>query len=361
MKKKGIAFLIMAVAILGLTGCGNRTLDSYSDQSLVWHSMFMGKINSIGMPDSWGNWSGIWGTLESHYHVSHEDKNMTSGEELAAFKSTVNNAPDIGDVGSSYALLATQNGLVQPYKGDYWDKIPSNAKDSDGNWVIAYYGTVAMLINKDVVGDNVPTSFADVLAGDYPVVMRSVDSSNQAECVLLSAAIANGGSETNLKPGFSYFATLAKNKRLTVANDDSTVYQKIYDGKAGVAFMWDFNALNGRDYMVQAGSGSKIAVNIPQDGAVKDGYATIINANARNPYGAALTRDYLLSEEGQIDLARGHMTPVRTDVTIPDDVKATNLDSSQYKKVSTIKNPAQWISTCQNLDEQWESTVAPYL
>ncbi|MGL6267101.1 MAG: hypothetical protein ACRC2O_04225, partial [Chitinophagaceae bacterium] len=114
----------------------------------------------------------------------------------------------------------------------------------------------------------------------------------------LSAAIANGGSETDLGPGLTYFAILAQNNRLIVTEEDASVFETIYNGKAGVAFLWDFNALNGRAHMLAENPEADVAVVIPQDGAIKDGYATIINAKAKNPYEAALARDYLLSTEG---------------------------------------------------------------
>lgn len=43
--------------------------------------------------------------------------------------------------------------MAQPFKTSYWDQIPTWAKDKDGNWLLAYTGTIAFIVNKDVVKD----------------------------------------------------------------------------------------------------------------------------------------------------------------------------------------------------------------
>ena len=62
-------------------------------------------------------------------------------------------------------------------------------------------------------------------------------------------------------------------------------------------------------------------VSVPSDGAIQSGYCTIINAYTKRPYAAALAREYILSDEGQINLAKGYARPIRDDVELPDDVK----------------------------------------
>ena len=50
------------------------------------------------------------------------------------------------------------------------------------------------------------------------------------------------------------------------------------------------------------------------------GYSTIINKWAKNPNAAKLTREYILSDAGQINLAKGHARPIRAEhIDLPAD------------------------------------------
>ena len=68
--------------------------------------------------------------------------------------------------------------------------------------------------------------------------------------------------------------------------------------------MWDFNALNYRDKIDR----ERFTVSIPQDGSVISGYTTIINKYAKNPNAAMVAREYIFSDQGQINLAEGYST-----------------------------------------------------
>ena len=63
----------------------------------------------------------------------------------------------------------------------------------------------------------------------------------------------------------------------------------------------------------------------------RQGYCLCINKYAPHPHVAALTLEYMLSDEGQIDRARGFARPIRQDVALPEEVKAKLLPDSQYE------------------------------
>ena len=135
-----------------------------------------GRVDSVGMPDSWANWVQTWTDLKDKYGIEHTDVDMSSAEELAIFEAEKDNATkDIGDVGQSFGPLAESKGLTLPYKTSYWDEIPAWAKDDDGDWIIGYYGTIAIITNRKLV-PNPPKSFADILEGDYMVTPGNVAS-----------------------------------------------------------------------------------------------------------------------------------------------------------------------------------------
>ncbi|OBX36008.1 hypothetical protein A8U91_00344 [Halomonas elongata] len=203
---------------------------------------------------------------------------MSSAEEVAKFKAEGENATaDIGDVGFAFGPIAVEQGVTQPYKPSTWEEIPDWAKDEDGHWMLGYTGTIAFMINKELVPeDQRPGSFADLGEGDYMVVVGAVGQASQANNALLAAAYANDGSEADLAPGLEVFAELARQGRLSLADPSIANLEK---GEIEVALMWDFNALNYRDQI----NPDAFEVVIPSDASVTSGYATIINRHAAHP------------------------------------------------------------------------------
>lgn len=315
-----------------------------------------GKINSAGMPDSWANWGETWKNITDQYGLVHTDVDMSSAEELAMFEAEKANASkDIGDVGQAFGPKAVEQGLALPYKTTNWDSIPTWAKDDKGNWIIAYYGTISVIVNTSLV-DKVPTSFADILNGKYKVSVGDVTKAAQAQCAVLAAAIANGGSESNIQPGIDYFKQIAQQGRLDLGELSLARLQK---GEIAVAFLWDYNALGYRDQIQAAAAGTKFEVNIPSEASIQSGYCTIINAYGKNPYAAALTREFILSDKGQINLARGYAKPVR-DVKLPDDVAAKMIPNAQYAKARMIQDQAAWAKTVETLGQKWQEEVIAF-
>lgn len=233
-----------------------------------------GQVNSVGMPDSWANWKDTWKDLESKYGLKHMDTDMSSAQELAKFKAEKDNASaDIGDVGAAFGPIAVQQGVSQPYKPSTWEQIPAWAKDQDGHWALAYTGTIAFIVNKQLVKD-VPHSWADLLQGKYKVTIGDVSAAAQAVNGVLAAAIANGGDEKNIKPGLEFFGKIAKQGRLSLTNPVIATLEK---GEVEVGIVWDFNGLSYRQQI----DPERFEVLIPSDGSVISGYTTIINKYAK--------------------------------------------------------------------------------
>lgn len=310
-----------------------------------------GQINSVGMPDSWANWKDTWKDLESKYGLKHVDTDMSSAQELAKFKAEGENASaDIGDVGAAFGPIAVQQGLALPYKPSTWDQVPDWAKDKDGHWALAYTGSIAFIVNKQLVKD-VPRSWADLLKGKYKVTIGDVGTAAQAVNGVLAAAIANGGDEKNIQPGLDFFAQLAKQGRLSLTNPVINTLEK---GEVEVGVVWDFNGLSYRDQI----DPSRFEVLIPSDGSVISGYTTIINKFAKHPNAAKLAREYIFSDAGQINLAKGNARPIRAEhLTLPAEVKAKLLPNEQYAKVQPIKDAKAWEETSKRIPRLWQESV----
>ncbi|OWQ36654.1 extracellular solute-binding protein [Pseudomonas sp. DrBHI1] len=311
-----------------------------------------GTVNSVGMPDAWANWKGTWDDLAKKYGLKHSDTDMSSAQEIAKFDAEKDNASaDIGDVGAAFGPIAVAKGVTQPYKPSTWDQVPAWAKDQDGHWALAYTGTIAFIINKDLVKENAPKSWADLKTGKYKVAIGDVSTAAQAANGVLAAAIANGGNESNIEPGLLFFADLAKQNRLSMSNPTIQTLEK---GEVEVGVVWDFNGLSYREQI----DPKRFEVLIPSDGSVISGYTTIINKYAKHPNAAKLAREYIFSDAGQTNLAIGNARPIRAEhLKLPAEVQAKLLPNEQYKKVQPIKDAAAWEKTSKALPQQWNEQV----
>jgi len=313
-----------------------------------------GAVNSVGMPDDWANWKGTWTDLTAKYGLVHMDTDMSSAQEVAKFDAEKDNASaDIGDVGAAFGPIAVAKGVTQPYKPTTWDQVPDWAKDKDGHWALAYTGTIAFIVNKKLLhGSDVPKSWADLKTGKYKVTIGDVSTAAQAANGVLAAAIAMKGDETNIAPGLQLFTELAKQKRLGINNPTIQTMEK---GEVEVGVVWDFNGLS---YKAKMANPDDYVVLIPSDGSVISGYTTIINKYAKHPNAAKLTREYIFSDAGQINLANGNARPIRADhLKLPPEVQAKLLPNEQYKNVTPIKNAAAWEKTSKALPQQWNEQV----
>ncbi len=186
---------------------------------------------------------------------------------------------------------------------------------------------------------DVPHSWADLLQGKYKVTIGDVSAAAQAVNGVLAAAIANGGDEKNIKPGLEFFGKIAKQGRLSLTNPVIATLEK---GEVEVGIVWDFNGLSYRQQI----DPERFEVLIPSDGSVISGYTTIINKYAKHPNAAKLAREYIFSDAGQINLAKGNARPIRAEsLTLPDDVKAQLLPNEQYAKAQPIKDAKAWEET----------------
>lgn len=342
---------LLLASLLGSTLALNVQASTVDIQALEKAARAEGAVNSVGMPDSWANWKDTWADLHKLYGLKHMDTDMSSAQEIAKFAAEKDNATaDIGDVGAAFGPIAVQQGVTQAFKPSTWEQIPAWAKDADGHWMLAYTGSIAFIVNKTLVKD-IPRSWADLKNGSYKVTIGDVSTAAQATNGVLAAAIANGGNEHNIQPALDFFATLAKQNRLGLSNPTIQTLEK---GEVEVGIVWDFNGLSYRDQI----DPNRFEVLIPSDGSVISGYTTIINKYAKNPNAAKLAREYILSDAGQINLAKGNARPIRAEfLKLPADVRAKLLPQEQYAKVQPVKDGAAWEATAKALPQLWQEHV----
>ena len=356
---------LACMAGLGLTGCDDGSsaaeavdYNSMSLDDIIAQAKEEGEVNSVGMPDTWANWVETWQDLNTEYGLNHADQDMSSAEEIAMFKEEgTDGTKDIGDVGQQWGPTAEEEGVTLKYKTSYWDEIPDWAKDDDGDWVVGYYGTMSIISNDDDV-PTAPTKIADLLDGDYKVSIGDITSAANAQHAVLAIAYAMGGSIDDMQPAYDFIQQLAEDGRLDVA--DVSV-ARIESGEVTVGFNWDYNCLNYRAQILENNPNASFTVSIPQDGSVQSGYCTIINKNAPHPAAACLAREYILSDEGQINLARGYATPIRESVVLPDDVKALRLPDEQYGDQVQSIDYSKWTDVTNDLITWYQENIIPIL
>ena len=351
---------------LGLTGCEDSAApaaeavdyNSMSLDDIIAQAKEEGQINSVGMPDTWANWVGTWDDIEEKYGITQADQDMSSAEEIAMFKQEgTDGTKDIGDVGQQWGPTAEAEGVTLKYKTSYWDEIPDWAKDDDGDWVVGYYGTMSIISNDDQV-PNPPTTLAELAEGDYKVSIGDITAAAAAQHAVLAIAVALGGGLDNMQPAYDFITKIAEAGRLDVS--DVSV-ARLESGEVAVGLNWDYNSLNYRAQILQNNPDAKFTVSIPTDGSVQSGYATIINVNAPHPAAACLAREYILSDEGQINLARGYATPIRSSVELPEDVKALRLPDEQYGDQVQSIDYDKWTDVTNELVTWYQENIIPIL
>lgn len=341
-------------ALAGLAGLSASGLTPWAGAQpadLVKAAQAEGRIASVGMPDDWANWRATWADLQRLYGLAHVDTDMSSAEEIAKIEAERANASiDIGDVGFEFGPIAKARGITRAYKPTTWAQVPDWAKDPDGHWALAYTGTIAFAVNKRLLKE-VPRSWKALFAAAPRVLIGAVGRAAQANATVLAAAHALGGDETRLQPALQAFASLAKARKLVSTDPSPALMER---AEAEVFLLWDFNTLSYRDKLPNA---ADYELLIPNDGSITSGYTTLLNKYSKRPNAGDLAREYIFSDAGQLNLARGNARPIRVDhLTLPDDVKKKLLPAAQYAAARALK-PALWTEEVKKLPRAWQREV----
>jgi putative spermidine/putrescine transport system substrate-binding protein len=320
------------------------------------------ELSTIALPDTWANYGEIKKAFLAKYpFLKHNDLNPdgSSADEVEAIKSNAGNSgpqnPDVIDVAFVFGESSKKDGLLQPYKVATWEGIPASLKDPDGFWYADYYGVMALEVNTAVVS-NVPQDWADLLKPEYKgqvALAGDPTGSGQAINAVWAAALGNGGSLDDAKPGLEFF------KKLNDAGNLLPVIAKpatIAKGETPIALRWDYNALANRD---ESAGNPEIAVIIPKSGSLAGVYVQGISAYSPRPHAARLWMEFLYSDEGQLLWLKGYASPARFDElkknnAIPADLLA-KLPKTDVKV--SIPNAAQ-IDTANNaIKTGWPTVV----
>jgi putative spermidine/putrescine transport system substrate-binding protein len=264
-----------------------------------------GHVNVITIPLSgWANYGAIMKDFTKKYGIKINDQNPngSSAQEITAINTQKGRAdePDVVDVGTSYAT--NNESLWAPYKVQTWADIPASAKDPSGRWYDDYGGYVAIGCDTKIV-TTCPTSFADLTNPEYKgevAINNDPTSASAAFYAVWAAAIANGGSFSNIQPGINFFATLNKDGNFVPGGTAATAAS----GATPILIWWDY-LQNG---VAASVPGWKSV--IPSDGTIAAYYTQAIVKNAPDPAAARLWEEYLYSVTGQNLFLQGYARPI---------------------------------------------------
>ncbi len=284
-----------------------------------------GQLNVITLPSNWANYGTIMKdfTAKYHIHISDAIPEGSSGQEITAVQTEKgqSRAPDVVDVGTAFAVEGASDHLWAPYKVQTWSDIPAIAKDGNGDYYSDYGGYVAIGYNPAKV-KIAPTSFKSLENPAYKNMIglnNSPTTAGAAFAAVYAAALANGGSYSNIQPGIQYFAHLKKigNFVPTAIGGPTTVQ----NGTTPILIWWDYLLASEVKPVVP---GFKIV--IPSDASFASYYDQAISATAPDPAAARLWEEYLYSTTGQNLWLAGYARPIELSTL----VAAGTVDKSAY-------------------------------
>ena len=367
---------IAAIAATVLTACGSGAStpaaggsgadvakattvgDAGGMDALVAAAKKEGTLNVITLPANWANYGNIIKSFEAKYGLKVDSANPdgSSQDEINAVKQLKgqDRAPDVLDLGQSFAIQASKDGLLAPYKVATFDQIPAAAKDATGTWFSDYGGYVSIGYDPAKV-PNPPTSFADLLKPEYKnmvAINGNPTEAGAAFAAVYAAALANKGSFDNIQPGLDYFKQLKTVGNFVPVKGSPATVQS---GQTPILIWWD--------YLQESSVASQLPswkVVIPSDASYAAYYSQAISATAPHPAAARLWEEYLYSVEGQNLWLGGAARPI----LLPNLIKDGTVDQAANAKLPpapagdpTYPSDAQQTAAKAIVSQQWATAV----
>src|SRR5207245_1230246 len=97
-----------------------------------------GHLNTIALPPDWANYGEMISTFQKKYGIgiTNDNPDGSSAQENEAIRSLKGDsrAPDVVDVGPSFAVDGAREGLYAKYFATTFGTIPRAMKDTRGYW-----------------------------------------------------------------------------------------------------------------------------------------------------------------------------------------------------------------------------------
>ncbi|MFE6743773.1 ABC transporter substrate-binding protein [Streptomyces tubercidicus] len=355
--RAGAALCCLGLAALGLGACQeegpSRPVAPYRAESaaevggtaaLIKAAKREGRLNTIALPRRWAGYGALIDGFEKKYgiRVVIDNPSGHSQQEIQAVKRYrgQKRAPDVLDLGDSFAQSAARQNLLAPYRVAPFDQIPPEQKDANARWYNNYGGYVSIGCDASRV-KTCPNSFANLLQPEYKGLVAMYGDptvAGSAFAAVYAAALANGGSFDNIQPGIDFFARLDKVGNYNRAEPTPAAIAK---GRTPISIEWDYLNLEHLNQL----RGTKVnwKVSIPFDGSFSQYYAQAINKDAPHPAAARLWEEYLFSPQGQNLRLVGCARPVLMAAM----AKNGTLDKALAARLPTVEGTPQFPTEAQ--------------
>ncbi|WKX69252.1 ABC transporter substrate-binding protein [Streptomyces sp. XD-27] len=362
--RAGVVFGCLALTALVLSSCSDNGTPAAAPEkpsvatsaervggmdALVAAAKEEGTLNAIALPRNWAGYGALLDGFERKYgiDVRVENPQGSSQSEIDAIKRNRGraDAPDVIDVGDTFAQDAARQNLLAPYKVAAYGSIPRNQKDSQARWYNGYGGYISIGCDATRI-TTCPQAFADLEKPEYQgkvALNGDPTKAGAAFAGVYAAALANKGSFDDIQPGIDFFAGL---KRIGNFNPAESTPAAIVKGDTPISIDWDFVNLGYADEFRSEGVDWK--VSIPFDGSFGQYYAMAINKDAPHPAAARLWQEYLFSPEGQNLRLGGYARPVLKDVMEEDGT----LDEAAAARLPTVEGTPEFPTEAQSAKAQ---------
>jgi putative spermidine/putrescine transport system substrate-binding protein len=313
-----------------------------------------GQVNIIATPPDWANYGQMITDFTAKYGITvkSDQPDVDSAAEIKAATDLAGTGrqPDLFDLTS--AVAAANLDKLAPYEVATWAGIPDANKEPTGVWVNNYTGFQSIAYDSSL-GDI--TKVADLADPKYKGKVALNGDPLKAGAAfngVVLAALANGGSADNIKPGVDFFKALTDSGNLIPVDPAPAT---IAAGTTPIVIDWTYNEVPQIPVVQPKGINWKVIVpsDAPPVGAF---YNSAINKDAAHPAAARCWMEYVFSDAGQNTWLKGGAIPVRVAAM----TTAGTLDKAALAAVNPPATPvvqltaAQVTAATQVLKDNWK-------
>jgi putative spermidine/putrescine transport system substrate-binding protein len=271
-----------------------------------------------------------------------------SGATLAKLKAEGENTKTcLVFFGQAYGPIFREADLLLSFVPRGAEMLRASDRDPKGTFYSWAIWTPAFIYNKNQI-PKPPRSYAELLHAEGKLSYDNPATSASGLIFLVGAIRANGGTLENPDPGFEYLKRL-KPRIATYVSSGGEALSLVQKGELGLAVHYSEANMYGK-YV----NNSSIDIVVPKEGMPLSALSVGIAKHAPEPEAAKRFVDFLLSREAQELLVRGYFRPARTDITIPEEIRAKypeNYDAAYpFDWETVLPYQKQWI-------ERWNREI----
>jgi len=216
-----------------------------------------------------------------------------SGELLKRIEAEADNP--LCDVfwGGGAESAAAYAQYFDTFVSKYDDQIADTLKDPNDKWIGESPVPVVIMYNKDLVGNDIPTGWADLLNPKYKGQIAYADPAKSGSAYTLLCTMIQAFGKDDGK-GWEFIKQLYANLDGKIQGSSSNSYKLVADGEYAIGLTQEKSVKNYLD----AGA-TNIGMVYPKEGtsAVPDSIAIV--KNCKNPENAKIFVDFMLGQQNQ--------------------------------------------------------------